>query len=123
MNKQITAEGNRLIAEFMGGKLHKRNPSNNKSFRINPTFMRGFILSPFLCIEDLEYHCDWNWLMPVAKKCIKSHHDMRMDIYSALDNVDMKALWAAVVEFIKFYNKNIKSLTTNTTHLTLKEKE
>ena len=99
---------NILIAKFLGVKIDDQG-------------MTGYDF------DDLEYHCSWDWLMPVVEK-IES-----LDIYFGIssknitvfpiDNLNankpivkimgwiekltkIEATHKAVVEFIKWYNEN-----------------
>lgn len=92
MTAEETAKGNKLIAEFMGVRL-------------------PLVWSEFIG-DEVEYHKNWNWLMPVCKKV----NDSLIGVTSAgsfvpqgrmhlgLMNVDIGAVWQAVVEFIHWYN-------------------
>jgi hypothetical protein len=59
--KEIEA-GNKLIAEFMGGKFYEDTP----------TILETHIVSPagnaIKCIDKLRYHFSFDWLMPVVEK-------------------------------------------------------
>ena len=87
---------NKLIAEFMGYEIVYRPYSN------------GFIklAETELCdVDDLEYHTEWNWLMPVVNKCYTSNmQHPNDDITQGLIDVDIEATYKAVVEFIQEYN-------------------
>ena len=57
-----TIEGNKLIAEFMGGKKFYFTDELDETWegiKINN--------SPYP-FHKLEYHSSWNWLMPVVEK-------------------------------------------------------
>lgn len=96
---------NKILAEFDGWY---RDLEVNKGSEINyfhkdkSTWITNEIMVP--CGPGyFKYHISWDWLMPVAKKCIDSYHDNRQDIYSALNDVDMAKLWIACYEFIKWH--------------------
>jgi len=97
---------NKVIAEFDGWY---RDLEVNKGSEVNyfhkdkSTWITDKVMLPN-APGYFKYHMSWDWLMPVAKKCIESYHDNRQDIYSALDKVDMPKLWTACYEFIKWYN-------------------
>ena len=114
-----TQENNKMIAEFMG--------------IVYPKLDNVIVIDNVVIKENkLQYHRDWNWLMPVVDK-IESFQDgedgdsMRGHLYNfrieqhfvyildgeSMDviiemNGDSKldATYNAVVEFIKEYNKN-----------------
>jgi len=89
---------NKLIAEFMGLK-HK-----NGDFFI-PKTSRGYVGGDWLSQEELQFHSEWNWLMPVLSKILDlSFQDDgdAEDFYSIRDCVpDINHTHKAVVEFIK----------------------
>ena len=77
---------NKLIAEFMGYEVH-------------PTYEDER--------HDLHYHTSWDWLMPVAEKCLTS--DEKTDgqhyfINDALLTCNIEVVYDRVVEFIKEYD-------------------
>lgn len=97
-----TTENNKLIAEFMSVDLHEYVMNGGKT---------------------LEYHSSWDWLMPVVEKIESNGFDVRIRkddcvIYYCSDKSDdvvlylesksgkMESAYLAVVEFIKWYNKN-----------------
>ena len=73
---------------------------------------------------DLHYHTSWDWLMPVVDKIVNqtqlfelipqtikiNRQESLFNIFQALSTIDIKHVYTAVVEFIKWYNKKIKSL-------------
>ena len=85
----ITEESNKLIAEFMD--------------------------YPDLGTEGdfsyLKYHKSWDWLMPVAEKCVCQITDadeedhLFAQIHDALWAFNIEETHNAVVEFIKWYNE------------------
>jgi hypothetical protein len=53
----------------------------------------------------MEYHTSWDWLMPVVNKCYTSNmQHPNDDITQGLIDVDIKATYQAVVEFIQEHN-------------------
>jgi hypothetical protein len=90
---------NKLIAEFMG--LEEIYTPLLNIYEISETET---------CLEtDLAYHTDWNWLMPVVKKCREESNDEDSyweAIYYSLVDLDIDNVYIAVVEFIKWYNEN-----------------
>jgi len=77
-----TTENNKLIAEFLHGKN---------------------------AVHPNQYHENWNELMQVVIKCkenqIFGSNNLISDIYDALHNTDIQAVYNACVEFIKWYNQ------------------
>ena len=63
----------------------------------------------FLEAHELSYNVSWDWLMPVAEKCLTS--DEKTDgqhyfINDALLTCNIEVVYDRVVEFIKDYNQN-----------------
>ena len=72
--------GNILIAEFMGKEIYQKHHESN-------------------------YHCSWDWLMPVVQKCRLENRLEYFDfVYYALEQCDINITYKAVVEFIKNQN-------------------
>jgi len=95
-------ENNKLIAEFMGGVESKYNIIHFPLI----VFKQG---KNYFDLEELKFHSDWNWLMEVVIKCRTiqlSNKNKIADIYDALHNTDIEAVYNAVVEFIEWYNLN-----------------
>lgn len=106
-----TVEGNKLIAEFMGGQFNVDGKfvyfplPKNKGYKS----------------ENLLYHTSWDWLMPVVIKIWDNNYEVRISSTECniRDNHDeeliarfqiipddiMSAVWKAVVQFIQWYNK------------------
>ena len=78
---------NKLIAEFMGADPDKK------------TFFRTGEYVYF-------YDTSWDWLMPVAKKCINPEDNTEGwdKLAVALTTCDIDEVYQAVVEFIKEHN-------------------
>lgn len=111
-----TKENNKLIALFMGIELTKDNKGNHP-----------LISAPFPPIECFQYHSSWNWLMPVVEKIEslkfwvenrytyvaigKKDHENSIisNSFSSLHNTKIEAIYKTVVQFIKWYNENLKS--------------
>lgn len=100
MEKEII-EGNKLIAEFMGHKMHLDSERERvfylESYPTLPHHREGFdiplgiyshgkytesnwidamtknkkVLTERISIANLKYHSSWNWLMPVVEKISK----------------------------------------------------
>ena len=104
----MNTEDNKLIAEFMGVDIHEFVMNGGKKW---------------------EYHSSWDWLMPVVEKIenivepiTKKKYNIRInqgfftEIFvssgreddfriSKSANTRREATYKAVVEFIKWYNK------------------
>ena len=90
---------NQLIAEFMGWKPNEHHWCLNGD-------------------KDLQYHTEWNWLMPVIKT-IRDHVNVDMGFeeyddwrenFKQIDpyNYNLIECYKAVIEFIKEYNDEKK---------------
>jgi hypothetical protein len=129
MTQEEIQEGNRLIAEFIGRKL---NGISLNEYRKIPREDRHLFNGAFL--EDLQYYTSWDWLMPVVEKIEsgeyaiihttyfgKNHVYIRAEHERKFKHIDfwwgeaesdnkcetkLEATYKAVVEFIKWYNKN-----------------
>ncbi len=107
-------EGNKIIGEFMGGQVKWTVEIKNlqiyswsgdivSEYRVLSHMPPG---DSMLC-EHMEFHSNWNWIIKAAKKCIKTYHDRRSRIFSALISKEenIEELFDSVVEFIKWYNE------------------
>jgi len=97
---------NILIAEFMGINHldYDKYINNLKEMKAEGLyFEQGYMTS------ELKFDTDWNWLMPVVKKCREESNDEDSyweAIYYSLVDLDIDNVYIAVVEFIKWYNEN-----------------
>lgn len=84
---------NKLIAEFLGySQPHPDYPDTTYWYK-----------KDFPPLTILTFDTDWNWLIQVVKK-IESLN--KLD--SVLINTDIKEVYNACVEFIKWYNEQPK---------------
>ncbi len=89
MDQQII-DNNKLIADFMGYR-HKGKPM------------------AFMAINYKKlYHKDWNWLMPVVEKMNKISDATNYGHNIGIRYAQIKPVYKSVVEFIKWYNKEVK---------------
>lgn len=116
MTQKEILEGNRLIAEFMGG-IYKSD-----RFVIDD----GWVFLPFhnmQQIKRLKYNSSWDWLIPVYNKFtsdldiawkitskgvfIHNHNNGYNSLFevNCPENVIVDA-YRGAVNFIKWYNKN-----------------
>jgi hypothetical protein len=122
-NEKMIIESNCLIAEFLGYESYTGNG------------YRNFIFSDdnHRTDVDLHYHHDWNWLMPVVDKIEEiegvnnitegydvticrhqiwiqdfDHNNVIVDL-DGYDQTKIEVTFDAVVEFIKWYNKQTKN--------------
>lgn len=129
MNNQEILEGNKLIAEFLGFEF-KNGITQNEVFytleKEHPIYLQGY---SYKCAK---FHSSWDWLMPVVEKIQNLYRTS--EYFGALINIstthisiscadfnycdskpqkdwepfDIIRVWKAVIEFIKWYNKNKK---------------
>ena len=90
---------NKLIAEFMGLKPHHQDDSM--------MIVRTSQGNGVICLDELEYHNSWDWLMPVVQK-IEDYLSDNVGKVGYFDDGlvsnDIEVRYQAVVEFIKQYN-------------------
>ena len=94
MDQQII-DNNKLIAEFMNYK-HDGKPMAYMTINYKKL-----------------YHTDWNWLMPVAHKCLTICRDkMKTEWESVFSDIfltcSIESMQKEIVEFINWYNKQRK---------------
>lgn len=113
MTQEEIIEGNKFIADFMGGKWVTDMSSHE---------FGGFmeLKNPkdlYFCDTTLlKYHSSWDWLMPVIAKIMALNLQESNDlcqrepsfyirpIRNVLCGIDIEETWLAVVKFIKWYN-------------------
>ena len=120
-----TTEKNRLIAQFM--ECEPRTDAADD--RVLAYYIGDVIINAdnsknendenVFHPDDMKFHTDWNWLMPVVEKI---ELDMGFDVYIHYNNCTITdgenafeneaepnqktyATYQSVVEFIKWYNK------------------
>ena len=89
---------NKLIAEFMGLEFSK-----GEYYR--PLYNSG----DWIPENELQYHTSWDWLMPVADKCLTTDEAFVTEgqhyfVNDALLTCNIEVVYDRVVEFIKDYN-------------------
>lgn len=121
-------KNNKLIAEFMGAKEFEENGWFLLPCKISEETPDGFESSK---ADLVFYHESWDWLIPVVEKIenkfcssnihyysagkMKQQHVVEFLGYSAEFSIvtynknKLKAVYEAVIEFIKWYNENNKS--------------
>lgn len=103
----FTEKGNQLIAEFIGYEYDRTLPGHGGSVIMT------------LGINDCRYHSSWDWLMPVVERIESLGYEVTIrgeivniyipncEDFGATQKTKIGSTWLAVVEFIKWYNKNI----------------
>lgn len=115
-------EGNKLIAEFMGGRSNKTEPSYIAMYirddEVNfqeedyPEAQHDGSCWKF---SELKYESSWDWLMPVVVKCLdadllgKQYMWAKSERFESYIGVNyfrkIKFIYPQVVKFIKWYNQ------------------
>ena len=100
----VTKTDNELIAEFMG---LVQNPYRKGDYSKPEDYLETKA-GKFGCWETPKYDTSWDWLMPVVEKItpMATHIGQQawFDIGAHLVRADIKVVYKAVVEFIKWYN-------------------
>jgi hypothetical protein len=54
--------------------------------------------------DELEYHSNWNWLMPVIKKCFSAKdNDKMLELTNNFDFWELDKMYDAVIKYIDWY--------------------
>jgi len=127
MTPKEILKGNKLISNFMGRiKEHEKieDCEDPIILSIERDGFSGEVVSrktrPFTHADE-KYHSSWGWLMPVVEK-IDNLAEYEVILYSTSTHIKryvgkpdynnmevgkrLEATWQAVVEFIKWHNKN-----------------
>lgn len=119
-----TIESNKLIAEFMGITPRLESP-DVYSYSDQPFFtVREYTAEAVMSAIAgyVKYHSSYDWLMPVVEKIEGLGHDVSIlknavglqwcgigkfssNNTKATGTTKIEAIYSAVVEFIKWYNK------------------
>lgn len=117
MEKETIIANNKLLAEFMG--YDDVDCPNCKHTSGCNWLQCG--LTPHEKDEQLKYHSSWDWLMSVVKKIDALGISIDDEVGSArqysvvgssIGMVTIESVWLACVEFIKWYNQNKATETT-----------
>lgn len=93
---------NEMFAQFMGYEKEK-TVSGFWVYCIKGLEEKEWFFLP----HELKYHKDWNWIIPVAKKCCEGEAENSFYyaiIYDALCNFDINALRRAITQYIEWSN-------------------
>lgn len=100
-----TLENNKLIAEFMGGKMIVENYCgiNIIEFTQGKTFD----------LKGLKYQTSWDWLMPVCERFFElapvdldGFDDINNALHDSLWGLNINPFYKAIIIAIKWYNLN-----------------
>jgi len=122
-------EGNKLIAEYVQIKykeiIYKTGSSGDKYYHINDIPMLNDSCHCYPAYEnDYQFHKSWDWLMPVVEKIENQGLDVIINTKTCVINdvgedrfepfesystgAKIDATYYAVIEYIKWYNKQQK---------------
>jgi hypothetical protein len=95
---------NKLIAEFMD--LEEAPKGIVNEYNPREYYVKEYNSGVWYLPEEMKYHSSWDWLMPVAKKCINPEVNTEGwdNLAVALTTCNLDEVYQAVVEFIKTYN-------------------
>ena len=99
-------EDNKLIAEFMGWEYDEDNDWYFTPHRVE---VGEDIYDNEVPAELFEFNTSWDWLMPVITNILEkcSELDDMERYHCIIDQIpQIDHTYKAVVEFIKWYNKN-----------------
>ncbi len=115
MKKNEILEGNKLIAEFMGGVLNVEGGSYHFDYCPNQAIKTvGWLAGD----EDLFYNAKWDWLMPALKKmrdylqtmerpsknhCCKGDM-LEVDVTCALLEINIEKTYKNFIPLVQWYN-------------------
>lgn len=115
MTQEEINEGNKLIAEFMGGKFYDEYMGDLKCWKGGEDSIRHLLDNA----AYLEFNCCWKWLMPVVQKIMRTAkveigntvyskyckiYNARYDFPSTEGDSIIIVTYSAVVKFIKWHN-------------------
>lgn len=104
MTNTEIVDNNRLIAEFMGGKIGKGGTNKNPAYINVPiTHPDGQTQKWTLAAKELRYNTSWDWLMPVIDK-IKNECEEPEELDSLKDVIwwgTISDVYKEVCELIK----------------------
>jgi hypothetical protein len=102
-------ETNKLISIFMGFEDESRILGGGQRMRRKTEWKYGCQQYEQYGYDQLKYHSEWNWLMPVIDKIQRMVGDESLE--AAIDRVcilpiytERERVYKAVVKLIEFYN-------------------
>ena len=98
-----TIKNNVLIGNFMG--WDEFNTGSYHTPYDNATYCNGEESS--ICDKyALKFNSSWDWLMPVVEKIANLH--LKENVTTLPISSNIKTVWDACLEFIKWYNEQNK---------------
>ena len=126
MTDQQIIDNNKLIAEFMSNntiellipfeyELDEELPTSGKictadtaEEEVRLEINEGIVAAANVMLKFPNYNTDWNWLMPVVEKMNKIVDATNYGHNIGIRYAQIKPIYKSVVEFIKWYNKEVK---------------
>jgi len=94
-----TAQGNRLIAEFMG--LTPESELDNRYFDTPDRYYKydtgEYRITNTATPEDMQYNASWSWLMPVVEKIEHLDPEFQVVIYEEEVEIIQKEGWKQII--------------------------
>ena len=116
-NLEIKLNGNKKIAEFMGGKYisHK---FDGAYYKFEHPVKNKLPDNRIVCVPDFNYHTSWDSLMEVWFKLsdtirsskspfASSYGAHEQSFFAGIHEHEISISWQAIVEIIDWYNKNV----------------
>ena len=127
-------EGNKLIAEFMGGTVLPSGICKGYTKISIPDWAFRLYNFDTLKIGGYDYHSSWDWLMPVVERIGHNNFDISIHLYIETNNgkkynvrscliedsykgeielrnseeLTITATWKTVIQFIQWLNSQSK---------------
>ena len=110
--EDLLKENNILLAEFLGWKTDSKDRYITPFGEMDES---GYMRYDYEK-ENLQFDCDWNWLMLVVEKILKTdeYHDLYIDYSSSIVteggiklSYNIKEVHTQCIDFIKWFN-NLK---------------
>lgn len=123
MEQQKINEGNKLIADFLNWDKHESNPDVYWIPNLYPYYHKEDERQTGATtdrLENMRFHIEWNWLMPVWKKLSHlvyeyrhalskedyiSAHIFTKQVIDSFQRTDLESAYENIVEFIKWHNQ------------------
>ena len=116
MKDELIKEGNELFAIFLGSDREYDAVPELYYWTFDPELIQinDIVLGSSWICGNFQFHCSWNWLMPVYEKIIRQKLDSLSEelvikfitLSDRLIDADgIEEVWKEIVEFIKIYNK------------------
>jgi len=109
MAQEEILENNKLIAEFMKFPINTKHVMYDTRTYYDISLLQLPSFIKVACLEQYDFHRDWNWLMPVIKETRDKILNPRLHIQlnDALLELDIKKVYKTVVGLIKYNSKNL----------------